>query len=167
MKVLTCFGIIWNYDKFSRWNTKFGKNCALSKIHISPNLIVKKKMTYWGNYKYNIYKVSKHFIWKFIFRKTIFWKNIFFGEKDFKKDNRPKYKVNTLACYMSFGPFSITLCNMTQFSNCVLRHLMCFNHQIYVFLFTHINISAFQCDEIIDDITCKLYKSKLSIKVHY
>jgi len=41
-KVLTCFGMIWNYDKFSRWNTKFGKMCILSKIRISPNLIVKK-----------------------------------------------------------------------------------------------------------------------------
>jgi hypothetical protein len=38
---------------------------------------------------------------------------------------------------------------MTQFPSCVLRHLMCFNHQNYVFLFTHININAFQCDEII------------------
>ncbi len=35
--------MIWNYDKFSRWNTKFGKIYAFSKIHISTNLIVKKK----------------------------------------------------------------------------------------------------------------------------
>jgi len=45
-KVLTCFGMIWNYNKFSRWNTKSGKMCALSKICISPNLIVKEHMTY-------------------------------------------------------------------------------------------------------------------------
>jgi len=52
--MLTCFGMIWNYDKFSRWNTKSEKIYALSKICISPNLIVKKKKTYWGNYKHNI-----------------------------------------------------------------------------------------------------------------
>jgi len=42
------------HDKFSRRNTKSGKICALSKIIISPNLIVTKHMTHWGNYKYNI-----------------------------------------------------------------------------------------------------------------
>ncbi len=35
--------MIWNYDKFSRWNTKFGKMCAFSKKFISPKLIVKNK----------------------------------------------------------------------------------------------------------------------------
>jgi hypothetical protein len=54
--------MIWNYDKFSRRNIKFGKIYALSKKIISLNLIIKKHMTYWGNYKYNIKKVSKHFI---------------------------------------------------------------------------------------------------------
>jgi hypothetical protein len=54
--------MILNYEKNSRQNTKSNKINALSKIHISPNLIVKKHMTYWGNYKYNIQKVSKHFI---------------------------------------------------------------------------------------------------------
>jgi hypothetical protein len=54
LKVLTSFGMIWNYDKFSKQNTKFGKIYALLKFYISPNLIVKKHMTYWGNYKYNI-----------------------------------------------------------------------------------------------------------------
>jgi hypothetical protein len=29
---------------------------------------------------------------------------MFFGKKDPKKDNSPKCKVNTLACYMSFEP---------------------------------------------------------------
>jgi hypothetical protein len=44
---------------------------------------------------------------------------MFFGQKDPKKDNSPKCKVNTLARYMSFGPFysnnqfnyNIKLCN--------------------------------------------------------
>ncbi len=54
LKVLTCFGMIWNYDKFLRWNTKSSNIYALSKKFISPNLIVKKHMKYWGNYKYNI-----------------------------------------------------------------------------------------------------------------
>jgi hypothetical protein len=52
--MLTCFGMIWNDDKFSKQNTKFGEIYALSKIHIYANLIIKKHMTYWGNYKYNI-----------------------------------------------------------------------------------------------------------------
>jgi len=33
------------------------------------------------------------------------WENMFFGKKDPKKDNNPKCKVNTLACYMLFGCF--------------------------------------------------------------
>jgi hypothetical protein len=49
LKVLTCFGMIWNYDKFSKQNTKSGKIYALSKILISRNLIVKEHITYWGN----------------------------------------------------------------------------------------------------------------------
>jgi hypothetical protein len=35
--------MILNYEIFSRQNTKFGKTYALSKIRISPNLIVKQK----------------------------------------------------------------------------------------------------------------------------
>jgi hypothetical protein len=41
--VLTCFGMILNYEIFSRQNTKFGKICTFSKIYLSPNLIVKEK----------------------------------------------------------------------------------------------------------------------------
>jgi hypothetical protein len=33
--MLTCFGMIWNYDKFSRWNTKFSKICVVLKKKIS------------------------------------------------------------------------------------------------------------------------------------
>jgi hypothetical protein len=33
--MLTCFGMIWNYNKISKQNTKFGEIYALSKIHIS------------------------------------------------------------------------------------------------------------------------------------
>jgi len=29
--MLTCFGMIWNYDKFSRQNTKFSEIYILSK----------------------------------------------------------------------------------------------------------------------------------------
>jgi hypothetical protein len=56
-------------------------------------------MTYWGNYKLKIYKISKTFHLKIPFEE-----NMFFGEKDPKKDNSPKCKVNTLAHYMSFEP---------------------------------------------------------------
>jgi hypothetical protein len=48
--MLTCFDMIWNCDKFSKQNTKFGKIYTLFKIHIySKNIF--EKMTYWGNYK--------------------------------------------------------------------------------------------------------------------
>ncbi len=33
-------------------------------------------------------------------------KTCFFWQKDPQKDNSPKCKVNTLTCYMSFGPLS-------------------------------------------------------------
>jgi len=51
--MFTCFGMIWNCDKFSKWNKKFHKICKLSKILIYSKLIVKKHMAHWGNYKYN------------------------------------------------------------------------------------------------------------------
>jgi hypothetical protein len=41
--MLTCFGMIWNCDKFPRQNTKSCKIYALSKIHIYSKLIVKKR----------------------------------------------------------------------------------------------------------------------------
>jgi hypothetical protein len=40
--VLTGFGMIWNYEKISRQNTKFGKICAFSKIGISSKFDWKK-----------------------------------------------------------------------------------------------------------------------------
>jgi len=33
-KVISYFGMIQSYDKFSRQNTKFGKMCTLWKVHI-------------------------------------------------------------------------------------------------------------------------------------
>jgi len=51
--MLTCFGMIEIMTNFQD-KTQNLKICALSKIHISPNFIIKKHMTYWGNYKYNI-----------------------------------------------------------------------------------------------------------------
>jgi hypothetical protein len=50
--MLTCFGMIWNCDNFSRQNIKSNKICTLKKIRIYSRLIV-RKMTYLGNYKYN------------------------------------------------------------------------------------------------------------------
>jgi hypothetical protein len=44
-------------------------------------------MTYRGNYKYNILKVFKHFIWKFLLQKTFSLE-----KKDPKKDNSAKCK---------------------------------------------------------------------------
>jgi hypothetical protein len=51
--MLTSFGMIWNYNSFSKWNTKYGKIYALSKNIIYSDLIVKIYMTHWENYKYN------------------------------------------------------------------------------------------------------------------
>jgi hypothetical protein len=41
--MLTCFGMIWNYDKISKQNTKSGNFFAFSKFCIFSNFIVKKK----------------------------------------------------------------------------------------------------------------------------
>jgi hypothetical protein len=38
--MLTCFGMIWNCEKFSKQNTKSNKICTLSKIRIHLKLIV-------------------------------------------------------------------------------------------------------------------------------
>jgi hypothetical protein len=96
--VLTCFGLIWNYDKFSRQNTKSRKICAHSKTHISPNLIVKKNIAYWGTYKYNIKRFEK------IQLKIPLGESMFLGIKDPQKNNSLKCKINTFTYYMSFGP---------------------------------------------------------------
>jgi hypothetical protein len=47
-------------------------------------------MTYWGNYKYNKKKFQN------ISFENPFYENMFFWQKDPKKDNSPKCKVNTL-----------------------------------------------------------------------
>jgi hypothetical protein len=40
--MLTCFGMIWNCDNFSKQNTKSNKTCTFKKIHIYSKLIVIK-----------------------------------------------------------------------------------------------------------------------------
>jgi hypothetical protein len=40
--MLTCFGMIWNCDNFSKQNTKSNKICTLKKNHIYSKLIVIK-----------------------------------------------------------------------------------------------------------------------------
>jgi len=44
--------MIQNYDKFSKWNAKFGKIYTLQKIHIYLTMINTKYVIYWGNYMY-------------------------------------------------------------------------------------------------------------------
>jgi hypothetical protein len=68
--------MIWNYDKFSRQNTKFGKIYALSKNCISPNLIVKKHMTYWETIN-TIYKKFQ----SISFENSSLGKHVFRGKK--------------------------------------------------------------------------------------
>jgi hypothetical protein len=144
--------MFWYYLKLwqiFKMKHRIWKNFCTFKNSYFSKFDCKKKKRHIGAIINTIYIRFQNISFEKISLGNLFWKNNFFGKKDLKEDNSPKCKVNTLAHYMSFGPFSITLCNMTQFSSCVLRHLMCFNHQNYVFLFTHINISAFQCDEII------------------
>jgi hypothetical protein len=40
------------HDKFSKWNTKFGKIYTFWKIHIYSTMIHTKHVIYWGNYMY-------------------------------------------------------------------------------------------------------------------
>jgi len=90
--MLTCFNMIWNCDNFLRRNTKS------SKIYTYIFKIDYKNMTYWGNNKYNKQKVSFH---------NPFYENMFFWQKDPKRDNSPKCKVNTLVRQMLFRPINI------------------------------------------------------------
>jgi len=53
-------------------------------------------MTYWGNYKYNYKKFQSISFWNSSLGKHVF------GEKNPKKDNNLKCKVNTLVRYMLF-----------------------------------------------------------------
>jgi hypothetical protein len=41
--MLTCFGMIWNCDNFSRWNAKFGKFVQFQKLISTQKFFVKKK----------------------------------------------------------------------------------------------------------------------------
>jgi hypothetical protein len=66
--------MIWNYEEFSRQNTKADKICALSKIRISLNLIVKKEQhigatintiyTKFQNISFENSSLGKHVFWK-------------------------------------------------------------------------------------------------------
>ncbi len=70
--------MIWNYDKFSRQNTKFGKIYALSKNIISPNLIV-KKIWHIAKTINTLYNYKKNSLENSFLGKHVFW------EKDPKK----------------------------------------------------------------------------------
>jgi len=51
--ILAYFGMIINYDKFSKWNIEFGKSYTLWKIDIYSTMINTKHMIYWSNYVNN------------------------------------------------------------------------------------------------------------------
>jgi hypothetical protein len=71
--MITCFGMIWNYDKFSRWNTKSGKICALWKNFISPNLIVKNKWHTGATINKKYIKFQNISFKNSSWRKHVFW----------------------------------------------------------------------------------------------
>jgi hypothetical protein len=56
---------------------------------------------------------------------------MFFGEKDHIKDNSLKCKVNTLACYMSFGPFLCVIHDKMDHSKTILPRLQVKNKMVF------------------------------------
>ncbi len=50
--IITYFGMIQNYDKFSKWNIEFDKIYTLWEIDIYSTMISTKHMIYWGSYVY-------------------------------------------------------------------------------------------------------------------
>jgi hypothetical protein len=95
--MLTFFGMIWNCDNFLKWNTKSSKILY----------------TFKKSYLFKIYCWKKWHNGEPINTMNNFFQNISsedlslckkkFGQKDSKKENSPKCKVNTLACSMLFG----------------------------------------------------------------
>jgi hypothetical protein len=45
--MLTCFDMIWIMTNFQDETQNLAKSVHFQKNHISPNLIVKKHLTYW------------------------------------------------------------------------------------------------------------------------
>jgi hypothetical protein len=99
--------MIWNLNFFQNETQNLAK-CALSKILISPNWIV-KKIWHIGATINTIYKKFQNIS----FENSSLGKHVFW-EKDPKKDNSPKCKINTLIHYMSFGPFIESGCHFTS-----------------------------------------------------
>jgi len=52
LKKLAYFGMIQNYDKFSRWNVKFNKIYTFKNFHIYWKMINTRHVIYWSNYIY-------------------------------------------------------------------------------------------------------------------
>jgi hypothetical protein len=52
--------MIWNYDHYSKWNTKFGWIYTLWKINIYSKRFNKNHVNYWGNCKYFWEHVAKN-----------------------------------------------------------------------------------------------------------
>jgi hypothetical protein len=69
LKKLTYFGIIQNYNKFSRWNVEFNKTYTLWNFHIYSTMTT-QNMWYIGaticifNNKLQMFSFKKSFIWK-------------------------------------------------------------------------------------------------------
>ncbi len=85
--MLRCFGMIWNCDNFSKWNTKSYKICTFSRIHIYTKLIAKKKKKHIGAH---INKINKKFQ-NISLENSFLWKHDFW-QKDPKMDNSLKCK---------------------------------------------------------------------------
>jgi hypothetical protein len=85
-----CFGMIWNCDNFSRWNSNMAKSIHFRKFIFIQNWLEKK----W-HIGAPLDTINKKFQ-KVSFENSSSWKHVFLT-KGPQKDNSLKCKVNTLA----------------------------------------------------------------------
>jgi len=73
--------MIWNCDNFSRWNTKFEKNCKIFNFQFIQNWLQKN---IW-HIATTINTINKAF--KIFHLKIHLYENMFFGQNDPQKEN--------------------------------------------------------------------------------
>jgi hypothetical protein len=73
IKVVNIFSMIWNYDKFSKWNVEFGKICTLLDNSIYSRRVNRNHVIYWVNFRYFYKHVAKTIFQKFLSMKNSKW----------------------------------------------------------------------------------------------
>jgi hypothetical protein len=132
---------------------KIWQNLCTFKNSYFSKFDCKKKMTYWGTVN-TIYKIFQNISFEnSSWRKHVFW------EKDPRKDNSHQCKVNTLACYMSFGPqkyiVQTTLgCRLSKLSTTIsLPHAL----KLSIVSFGSTNMNITMCPKVIKYYTLRLW----------